>query len=161
MATVAEQLQQAREAQGLQINDVAEVTKIRSDHLRALEAGNYEVFSAPVYIRGFVRTYASVLKLDVAQILVALNKELSHSGQGEPSLSPPARGPVDKAMFQLAKFSRRIALRVALGALVLAAGFVVYLVWDHNQKRDPLEGLSPGLYEMQASAETLPLPPLQ
>jgi len=161
MPTVAEQLKEARESQGLEINDVAEITKIRTDHIRALEAGNYDVFSAPVYIRGFVRTYASVLKLDVAQILVALNKELAHSGQAEPSLSPPEQGPVDKAMFHLAKFTRRVALRAAVAALVLAAAFVAYLVWDHNQKRDPLEGLGPGLYEMQASAETLPLPPLQ
>ena len=100
--------------QGLRIHDVADQTKIRGDHIRALEEGDYDVFSAPVYIRGFVRTYAGLLKLDVKLILEALNKELALSGQAEPSLSPPERGMVDKAMFHLAKFSRRAALLVAL-----------------------------------------------
>ena len=56
MSTVAEQLRQAREAQKLTIQELAEITKIRSDHIRALEEGNFNVFPAPVYIRGFVRT---------------------------------------------------------------------------------------------------------
>jgi len=69
MSTVAEQLRQAREAQNLNVQQVAQVTKIRTDHLVALEEGNYNVFSAPVYIRGFVRTYAALLKLDVPQVM--------------------------------------------------------------------------------------------
>ena len=65
MATVAQHLRVAREAQKLSITQIAEVTKIRTDHIRALEDGNYDIFAAPVYIRGFVRTYATFLKLDV------------------------------------------------------------------------------------------------
>src|ERR1700735_668504 len=76
MSTVAEQLHLAREAQSLTVNQVAEVTKIRGDHIRALEEGNFNVFSAPVYIRGFVRTYAGLLKLDVPAIMSALEIEL-------------------------------------------------------------------------------------
>ena len=34
-----------------------------------------ETFAAPVYIRGFVRTYAKALKLDVAQLSEALEAE--------------------------------------------------------------------------------------
>jgi len=89
MPTVGEQLKTARESQGLQIHEVADQTKIRGDHIRALEEGDYDVFSAPVYIRGFVRTYAGLLKLDVPQILEALNSELARSGQAEPTRYPP------------------------------------------------------------------------
>ena len=56
MSTVAEQLREAREAQNLTVYQVAEITKIRTDHIRALDEGNYDVFSAPVYIRGSVRS---------------------------------------------------------------------------------------------------------
>jgi len=76
MPTVAEQLRTAREAQKLTIHAIAETTKVRSDHIRALEAGDFNVFSAPVYIRGFVRTYATLLKLDVPQVMAALDTEL-------------------------------------------------------------------------------------
>jgi len=57
MATVGEQLRLAREAQNLNVYQVAEITKIKTDHIRALESGTYDMFSAPVYIRGFIRSY--------------------------------------------------------------------------------------------------------
>ena len=79
MSTVAEKLRQAREARNLTVHQVADVTKIRTDHIRALEEGKFDVFSAPVYIRGFVRTYSTLLKLDVPQIMAALGWRNSSS----------------------------------------------------------------------------------
>src|SRR5216110_508586 len=79
MATVSEQLRRAREQQQLDIYQVAETTKIKTDHIRALESGNFEIFSAPVYIRGFIRTYATMLKLDVPRLLSELDGELNKS----------------------------------------------------------------------------------
>src|SRR5436305_15056038 len=58
MLTVADQLRTAREAKNLTVYQIADLTKIRTDHIRALDEGNYDVFSAPVYIRGSVRAYA-------------------------------------------------------------------------------------------------------
>src|SRR5438874_5470155 len=79
MSTVAEQLRTSREAQGLTVYQVAEITKIRTDHVRALEVGRYEAFAAPVYVRGFVRTYATLLKLDVSGMMSLLEGELSQT----------------------------------------------------------------------------------
>ena len=76
MPTVAEQLRAAREARKLTVQQVADATKIRTDHIRALEEGNFNVFSAPIYIRGSVKNYATMLKLDVPQLLAALDAEL-------------------------------------------------------------------------------------
>src|SRR6476660_585570 len=96
MSTVAEQLRKGREAQNLTVQQLAEITKIRSDHIRALEEGNFDVFSAPVYIRGFVRTCSTLLKLDVAQVMAALDKELSgHQKFSEPPpFTDTKRGPL-------------------------------------------------------------------
>ena len=79
MPTVAEQLRAAREARNLSINEVAEITKMRGDHIRALEEGNFDVFVAPVYIRGFTRTYGTLLKLDVPQLIKALEPRLPNA----------------------------------------------------------------------------------
>src|ERR1039458_3781569 len=68
MSTVAEQLRTAREAQNLTVEEVAEATKIRTDHVRALEAGKFNAFSATIYIRGSVKIYAQLLKLDPAPL---------------------------------------------------------------------------------------------
>lgn len=142
----------------MRIHDVADQTKIRGDHITALEDGNYDVFSAPVYIRGFVRTYAGLLKLDVPQILEDLNKELAKSGQAEPTLSPPEKSVLDKAMFYLSKFSRRAAMGTALAVVATGACVGGYVVWRHNANSDPLVGLSSGAYPEAPVSQTLPLP---
>src|SRR5512137_501501 len=109
MSTVADQLRQAREAKHLTVQQVAELTKIRTDHIRALEEGNFEMFSAPVYIRGFVRACASVVKLDVPQIMAALDAELGQTEKFRepPALSPAPHGPLDFLMLQLSKVNWR------------------------------------------------------
>src|SRR6185295_4947625 len=121
MATVAEQLRTAREAQQLTLHQIAETTKIRTDHLRALEEGNFDIFVAPVYIRGFVRTYAGLLKLEVPQVMAALEGELSKTEKFSepPRFSAPPRGVLDFVMLQLSRVNWRVA------SLVLAALAVV------------------------------------
>ena len=163
MSTVAEQLQQAREARSLTVEQVAEITKIRGDHVRALEEGNFDVFSAPVYIRGFVRTYSTLLKLDVPQVMAALDGELGQTKKfaEPPPLSDHPRGAVDFLMLQLSKIDwQKGELILAAAAVVLTAAFG-YVVWRHRQNSDPLKNLKPGIYRAptHSSAETLPLPP--
>jgi cytoskeletal protein RodZ len=162
MPTVAEQLRHAREARKLSLQQVAEITKIRTDHLRALEEGNFDVFSAPVYIRGFVRTYSTLLKLDVPQVMGALEGELGQTSKFSepPRLSEHQRGVLDFLMLQLSKVDWRKGL-IALGAFAaLLVLLSVFLLWRHNHKADPLKGLKPGLYQstQTVSGDTLPLP---
>lgn len=160
MATVGEQLRQAREAQKLEIHEVADITKIRGDHIRALEAGNYTVFSAPVYIRGFVRTYAGLLHLDTKKVLEELGRELADSGQVDPSLAPTERSTVDRAMYQLAQGSRRLLLPATLAVLALLAVVAAYLVARHARSGDPTAGLGEDYYQSPSnSGDILPLPP--
>ena len=121
MSTVAEQLRTAREARNLTILQVAETTKIRTDHIRALEEGNFNVFSAPIYIRGSVKNYATLLKLDVPQIMALLDAELGRTEKFSepPPLTEASNTPLDKLMFLLSKFSWRVGL---IGGAFLVGG---------------------------------------
>lgn len=161
MATVSEQLRQARELQQLDIYQVAENTKIKTDHIRALESGNFDVFSAPVYVRGFIRTYATMLKLDVPRLLADLDAEL---GQSEKFREPPPltnspRSPVDFLMLQLSRLNWRILFGIGAGIvfLILAAAVIRSKA---SKPADPLKDLTPGQHKPAAgkSGETLPLP---
>src|SRR3989304_4790689 len=98
MPTVAEQLRASREAQHLTVHQVADVTKIRTDHLRALEEGNFDVFTAPVYIKGFTRSYATLLKLDVPRVMAQLDAELAETEKFSepPNLTPHPPPPPPK-----------------------------------------------------------------
>jgi cytoskeletal protein RodZ len=163
MSTVSEQLRSAREAQKLSIHQLADITKIRTDHIRALEDGNFGVFSAPVYIRGFVRTCATLLKLDVPQVMAALDTELSQTEKFRepPSLTSARRGPLDFLMLQLSKVNWRMGL-TALGVVACLTAIVGgCFTWRKDRAADPLADLKPGLYEptQAVSGETLPLPP--
>lgn len=162
MPTVAEQLRAAREAKNLTVNEVAEITKIRGDHIRALEEGNFDVFVAPVYIRGFARTYAGLLKLDVPQVIKSLDVEL---GQTEKFSEPPPltdekKGAVDFVTLQLSKVNLRQG--AIIGGSVVAVLILITALWYWRAHRtaDPLRNLPPAKYKTPAknSGETLPLP---
>jgi len=162
MASVAEQLRTAREARNLTVSQVAETTKIRGDHIRALEEGNYDVFVAPVYIRGFIRTYATLLKLDVPKLMSELDGELNRTDKFSepPPLSGPPRGVLDFLMLQLSKVDWRKGA-ILLAALVLV-GLALFAAWvfKHFQARDPLGKVPPGVYKPARTniGDTLPLP---
>jgi cytoskeletal protein RodZ len=160
MSTVAEQLRQAREAQKLTIQELAEITKIRSDHIRALEEGNFNVFPAPVYIRGFVRTVSTILKLDVPQVMSNLEAELGQTVKFRepPPLTDQPKTPVDFVMLQLSKVNWRGGIVVIGGLAVIAVVVLIVAIGRHARKSDPLAGLKPGLYQPSNSGETLPVP---
>ena len=109
MSTVAEQLRSAREARKLTILQVAETTKIRTDLIRALEEGDFNLFSAPIYIRGSVKNYATLLKLDVPQVMAVLDAELGRTEKFSepPPLTEASNTPIDRLMFLLSKFTWR------------------------------------------------------
>jgi cytoskeletal protein RodZ len=160
MSTVAEQLHVTREARSLTVNQVAEVTKIRTDHIRALEEGNFNAFSAPVYIRGFVRTYATLLKLDVPQLMTALDRELgaTEKFREPPPLTDQRHNALDFVTLQLSKVNWRIA-SVAIGGLVLLLIVLLGLsLWHSRKASDPLNDLAPAVYQPASPGETLPLP---
>jgi cytoskeletal protein RodZ len=162
MSSVAEQLRQARQSKGLTIEQVAETTKIRGDHIRALEAGNFELFSAPVYVRGFIRTYSALLKLNVPELMQALDLELGQIKKFRDAgpLSSHKHGLLDWVMLQLSKLDLRVTLIVLGAVIVLGASAGGWMVWRHHRAKDPLAGMKPGLYQspQKSHGETLPLP---
>ena len=159
MSTVAEQLRAARESKNLTVAQVAEATKIRTDHIRALEEGNFNVFSAPIYIRGSVKNYAMRLKLDVPQIMAALDAELGRTEKYSepPPLTEESNKPIDKMMFLLSKLNWKMGVA---GSAVLAVILLVFLVsfaWRHHKRTDTLAGLQPAVYQSANSGQLLPL----
>ena len=115
MSTVAEQLRAGREAKNLTVEQVAEATKIRTDHIRALEEGNFNVFSAPIYIRGSVKNYANTLKLDTASLLATLDAELGKTEKYSepPPLSDAKKTFLDDLTLVLAKMNWKMMNRIA------------------------------------------------
>jgi len=77
MDNVVQQLRKAREAKGLELKEVEEITKIRSKYLQALEEGDYGVLPGGVYTVGFLRSYAHFLDLDAESIVNTFRLEVT------------------------------------------------------------------------------------
>ena len=160
MSTVAEQLRIARETSQLTIEQVADLTKIRTDRVRALEAGKFEAFSATIYIRGSVKAYAKALKMDEAQLLSALDAELKgiEKFSEPPPLVETKKTFLDTLILLWAKLNWKIGFAgVGVVAVVVVASLSA-LAWKHHQKSDPLKNLPPAVYQPASSGDTLPLP---
>ncbi|MEB2345188.1 MAG: helix-turn-helix domain-containing protein [Deltaproteobacteria bacterium] len=61
-------LRRARILRGLEIDDVAAVTKVNPTYLRFLEEERFDGLPALVYVRGFVSAYARMLGIESAQV---------------------------------------------------------------------------------------------
>jgi cytoskeletal protein RodZ len=160
MSTVAEQLRLAREASQLTIEQVADLTKIRTDRVRALEAGQYNSFSATIYIRGSVKNYAKLLKLDEVNLLAALDAELKGTEKFSepPPLVETKKTFLDTLMLLGARLNWKIGfVGIAAIVLIILAGLVVG-AWRHHQASDPLKNLPPAVYQPANAGDTLPLP---
>ena len=57
-------LRRSRLRRGLELEQIAETTKISVSYLRCLEEDHYAGLPAPVYVRGFVAAYARCVGLD-------------------------------------------------------------------------------------------------
>jgi cytoskeletal protein RodZ len=162
MSSVAEELRGAREAQGFSVHQMAELTKMRSDHIRALEEGNYDVFVAPVYVRGFVRTYSTLLKLDTGKVMETLESELKQSKKHRdaPPLTDEPRGVLDWVSYQLSRVDWRLWLPIVSVLVVAGLAIWIYRAVKTHQAEDPLRDLKPGVYQpaRPTGADTLPVP---
>jgi cytoskeletal protein RodZ len=67
-------LREAREARGMSLADVSEITKIRSKYLEAIERGEFAAIPGEVYLKGFIRNYADCVGLDGGQVVARYNE---------------------------------------------------------------------------------------
>lgn len=61
-------LRKVRQAQGVELSDISQRTKISQSYLNAIEDENFAALPAFVYLRGFITELAKFLKLDVLQV---------------------------------------------------------------------------------------------
>ncbi len=115
--SLGDQFRQARQQRGLTLSEVAEHIRIRSVYLAAIEDENWSAIGAPVYTRGFLRTYARFLDLDPEAAVAAFNATLPE--QRPPPVASAPRYRRERSLAPLIWIAGIVAL-----ALI---GFVIYL----------------------------------
>lgn len=62
-------LRRSRLQRGVELEQIAQITKINPTYLRFIEEEHFEDLPAPVYVRGFVNAYARCLGLDPQRVV--------------------------------------------------------------------------------------------
>ena len=122
MSALGEEFRSSREARGLTLSDVAEQIHIRSVYLNAIENEDWKSIGAPVYVRGFIRTYARFLGLDAEAGVARFNQTV------------PAERP--SAAVTASPLGEDDAPRPSLWAIVgivLAVALVGFVGWEYWQ----------------------------
>ncbi len=83
--TVGEILLEARKKTGLSRSEISESTRVPEDALKFLETDNFDMIPARVYVRGFLKSYAGHLGLDVEYILSKYEVQTgqTHNSKGD------------------------------------------------------------------------------
>lgn len=95
MSSIGNILRTERETQGRTLTEVSKAVYIKTKYLSALEEENFAVIPGEVYVKGFIRAYASYLGMDGEELVaqydgpsdsVLLQKEsptaVTESGKG-------------------------------------------------------------------------------
>ena len=94
MPGLGEEFRAAREARHLSLSEVSEQIHIRSVYLQSLENEDWSAIAAPVYVRGFIRTYARFLGLHGEQAVAFFNESIGATAkQNEVAVASPRRRP--------------------------------------------------------------------
>ncbi|MGE5123001.1 MAG: helix-turn-helix domain-containing protein, partial [Acidobacteriaceae bacterium] len=78
--SIGQQLRQAREEQGISLDQASQATHIRLHYLEAMEAEQFERLPSSVQLRGFLRAYGEYLRLNPADLIQLL--------EGNPQAAP-------------------------------------------------------------------------
>lgn len=86
MSELGRLLKEQRERLNLSLSEASLSTKISARMLAAIEEGNYKVLPALPFAKGFVRSYASYLKLDADQMVTLYLSEVGELHESEPEV---------------------------------------------------------------------------
>ena len=147
--TIGERLQEAREAKGLSLEDVASQSRIPIRHLQHIEREEWDALPAITYCVGFVRSYGNIVGLNGAE----LGRELRERLGGTRTRAPAAEyyEPADPARVP----PKSLAIIAAVLAVVLIVG---YAIW-RSSLDDPEDPPAVAAPETKASPQARPAAP--
>ena len=87
--TLGSYLKNLRESKRISLKEVAKITRVRENTLRAIEEDQHHLLPPPTYVKGFLLAYAKYLKLDPNDVLVRYEKGLKGESVAPAPPQPP------------------------------------------------------------------------
>ncbi|ABS22670.1 helix-turn-helix domain-containing protein [Bacillus cytotoxicus] len=136
MTELGQKLKEAREAKGLSIDQLHEITKIQKRYLVTIEEGDYSILPGTFYVRAFIKQYADAVGLNGEELLVEYQSTIPQSESHDvPQVST---GQKTQETIQKAT-SLPIAdhmPKILIALLVIALGVVIWFVFQWVTAKD-------------------------
>jgi len=125
---LGQKLKEAREAKGLSIDQLHEITKIQKRHLVAIEEGNYDVLPGAFYARAFIKQYADAAGLNGEELLIEYQSTIPQSENRDvPQVSTGQK--TQETMQKSSSLPMADHMpKILIALLVIAFGVVVWFV---------------------------------
>ncbi|MDH4419905.1 MULTISPECIES: helix-turn-helix domain-containing protein [Bacillus] len=136
MTELGQKLNEAREAKGLSIDQLHEITKIQKRHLVAIEEGNYDVLPGAFYARAFIKQYADAVGLNGEELLVEYQSTIPQSEKREvPQVSTGQK--TQETMQKSSSWPIADHMpKILVALLVIACGVVIWFVFQALTGKD-------------------------
>ncbi|MFE6705737.1 helix-turn-helix domain-containing protein [Bacillus thuringiensis] len=136
MTELGQKLKEAREAKGLTIDQLHEITKIQKRHLVAIEEGNYDVLPGAFYARAFIKQYADAVGLHGEELLVEHQSTIPQSEKREvPQVSTGQK--TQETMQKSSSWPVADHMpKILVALLVIAVGVVIWFVFQALTGKD-------------------------
>lgn len=133
-ASVGQLLRDAREAQGVTLEEAAVRLRLMHRQIEAMERDDFESLGQPVFARGFVRNYARLLGLAPESLLARMD-----GAPAEPAAVSPVEPPLQRSWLM----SPWLILSL-LGLLLVVAVPVALYLWLNSEAGDgPIKQVPP------------------
>lgn len=121
-------LKHQREERRLSIEELSSTTRIPRKTLECLEEDRFEDLPSGVFVRGFIKAYASAVDIDADEVLARFDEE-----------RPTSSAPTPLASVERSRSHRAILIALATAALFVIIVTTFALVRRAPAQRDPIE----------------------
>ncbi|MEE9553057.1 MAG: RodZ domain-containing protein [candidate division Zixibacteria bacterium] len=116
-------LREAREAKGLNIEQLAAMTRLNHAFIEALEEGRWDKLPGQVYLKPFAKTCAEALDLDLKEVYKAIDGEEMSKAE---VLAPQVNEPLPES-----RFDYKLPLVLVVGVIIIG---LIYLTVQYQHR---------------------------
>lgn len=143
--TLGQELKRRREARGIDLQEIANATRVAARFLRAIEEDDFSALPGGLFTRSFIRTYARFVGMDEEQAISRYYEQIGQPRDEPTRLNLAAEGERRKRISMLTATAISLAVLVVLGL----GGWAGWNYWQRRHVRP-----SPPVLSEPARTET-------
>ncbi|WP_042348826.1 helix-turn-helix domain-containing protein [Bacillus massiliigorillae] len=157
MTELGNTLRAAREANGLSLDDLQQLTKIQKRYLIGIEKGNYDMMPGKFYVRAFIKQYAEAVGLDPEEIFEQYKNEVP-AAREEESTEQLSRVQSKKTISPSQSKLLEALPKILVGVFIIGAAVLVWFLVSNvvgsKNNNSPKDSDQPIVIEQNEDAKT-------